>query len=410
MTRHLFYIFLVISKVWGQTPRRMAATGFSMATRCWVIKAKTVISLHLSIRLNSFSVSPLQVFITNGWMSDLVVVVAVTNREAKTAAHGISLFLVENGMKGFQKGRKLEKIGLKAQVLELSGLGRQCFHQSTIPLEVAQKVDVRTPWFCRLTFFFFSLSFFQRTQLNCFLRMCGSQLAPSWGKSTRVSTTWWMNFLRWKEHEGTMLKPVSKEPCNILIGFVTEVFKLGEFKGGSKGTNLRQSGCMGGKGTGACWYFKTKLVIAVSPTNLALLPVELMEAIKVKNCAKNSSHNSVKPEHTDMIHIFVDSVWLTLYEECSLRINVHSVCSEIIEKRCSSWLQNLLENFHVFKVSSVSTKSNDSCLYVHGCTASRDCQWLIWHTFWSQTVNKRRWSCRPQLTTVTVSLQHYTFW
>lgn len=56
-----------------------------------------------------------KVFITNGWMSDLVVVVAVTNREAKTAAHGISLFLVEDGMKGFHKGRKLEKIGLKAQ-------------------------------------------------------------------------------------------------------------------------------------------------------------------------------------------------------------------------------------------------------------------------------------------------------
>ncbi|XP_028323314.1 long-chain specific acyl-CoA dehydrogenase, mitochondrial [Gouania willdenowi] len=56
-----------------------------------------------------------KVFITNGWMANLVVVVAVTNREAKSAAHGISLFLVEDGMKGFQKGRKLEKIGLKAQ-------------------------------------------------------------------------------------------------------------------------------------------------------------------------------------------------------------------------------------------------------------------------------------------------------
>ncbi|XP_077451856.1 long-chain specific acyl-CoA dehydrogenase, mitochondrial [Stigmatopora argus] len=56
-----------------------------------------------------------KVFITNGWMADLVVVVAVTDREARTAAHGISLFLVEDGMKGFHKGRKLEKIGLKAQ-------------------------------------------------------------------------------------------------------------------------------------------------------------------------------------------------------------------------------------------------------------------------------------------------------
>lgn len=58
----------------------------------------------------------LQVFITNGWMSDVVIVVAVTNREARTPAHGISLFLVENGTKGFIKGRKLNKIGLKAQV------------------------------------------------------------------------------------------------------------------------------------------------------------------------------------------------------------------------------------------------------------------------------------------------------
>ncbi|MCJ8750251.1 hypothetical protein PDJAM_G00260410 [Pangasius djambal] len=56
-----------------------------------------------------------KVFITNGWMSDLVIVVAVTNREAKSAAHGLSLFLVEIGTKGFAKGRKLDKIGLKAQ-------------------------------------------------------------------------------------------------------------------------------------------------------------------------------------------------------------------------------------------------------------------------------------------------------
>lgn len=49
-------------------------------------------------------------------MADVVIVVAITNAEAKSAAHGISLFLVEDGMKGFNKGRKLEKIGFKAQV------------------------------------------------------------------------------------------------------------------------------------------------------------------------------------------------------------------------------------------------------------------------------------------------------
>lgn len=56
-----------------------------------------------------------KVFITNGYMSGVVLVVAITNPEAKTAAHGISLFLVEEGMPGFKKGRKLNKVGLKAQ-------------------------------------------------------------------------------------------------------------------------------------------------------------------------------------------------------------------------------------------------------------------------------------------------------
>ncbi|XP_047577288.1 long-chain specific acyl-CoA dehydrogenase, mitochondrial isoform X3 [Lutra lutra] len=56
-----------------------------------------------------------KVFISNGWLSDIVIVVTVTNREALSPAHGISLFLVENGMKGFIKGRKLQKMGQKAQ-------------------------------------------------------------------------------------------------------------------------------------------------------------------------------------------------------------------------------------------------------------------------------------------------------
>ncbi|KAL3835770.1 hypothetical protein ACJMK2_021251 [Sinanodonta woodiana] len=56
-----------------------------------------------------------KVFITNGWMCDVVIVVAITNPVAKSKAHGISLFLVETGTPGFKKGRKLEKIGYKAQ-------------------------------------------------------------------------------------------------------------------------------------------------------------------------------------------------------------------------------------------------------------------------------------------------------
>lgn len=56
-----------------------------------------------------------KIFITNGWMCDVVIVVAVTDPQAHSRAHGISLFLVDNGVKGFIKGKKLEKIGLKAQ-------------------------------------------------------------------------------------------------------------------------------------------------------------------------------------------------------------------------------------------------------------------------------------------------------
>jgi len=56
-----------------------------------------------------------KVFITNGYMCDVVIVVAITNPTAKSPAHGISLFLVEEGMPGFRKGQKLQKMGMKAQ-------------------------------------------------------------------------------------------------------------------------------------------------------------------------------------------------------------------------------------------------------------------------------------------------------
>jgi alkylation response protein AidB-like acyl-CoA dehydrogenase len=52
-------------------------------------------------------------FITNGINSDLVIVVAKTD---PAAGHkGISLLVVERGMPGFDRGRNLDKIGLKAQ-------------------------------------------------------------------------------------------------------------------------------------------------------------------------------------------------------------------------------------------------------------------------------------------------------
>jgi len=52
-------------------------------------------------------------FITNGINADLVVTVTKTDPEA--GAHGVTLFAVERDMAGFERGRNLDKIGLKAQ-------------------------------------------------------------------------------------------------------------------------------------------------------------------------------------------------------------------------------------------------------------------------------------------------------
>jgi alkylation response protein AidB-like acyl-CoA dehydrogenase len=52
-------------------------------------------------------------FITNGINADLVIVVARTDPDK--GALGFSLLVVERGMAGFERGRKLDKIGLDAQ-------------------------------------------------------------------------------------------------------------------------------------------------------------------------------------------------------------------------------------------------------------------------------------------------------
>ena len=52
-------------------------------------------------------------FITNGINAELVIVVARTDPQA--GSRGISLLVVERGMPGFTRGRKLDKIGMHAQ-------------------------------------------------------------------------------------------------------------------------------------------------------------------------------------------------------------------------------------------------------------------------------------------------------
>lgn len=51
-------------------------------------------------------------YISNGILGDLIVVAARTDPESR---HGLGLFVVERGMEGFERGRKLDKMGLKAQ-------------------------------------------------------------------------------------------------------------------------------------------------------------------------------------------------------------------------------------------------------------------------------------------------------
>lgn len=54
-------------------------------------------------------------FISSGINADLVVVVCRTNPDPAAGHKAFSLLVVERGMPGFERGRKLDKIGLKAQ-------------------------------------------------------------------------------------------------------------------------------------------------------------------------------------------------------------------------------------------------------------------------------------------------------
>ncbi len=54
-------------------------------------------------------------FISNGQLCDLCIVVAKTDTNPDNAHRGMSLIVVEDGMPGFIKGKKLEKMGMASQ-------------------------------------------------------------------------------------------------------------------------------------------------------------------------------------------------------------------------------------------------------------------------------------------------------
>jgi acyl-CoA dehydrogenase len=60
-------------------------------------------------------------YITGGSLAELVIVLARTSHDETERRAGLTLMVVEEGMDGFTKGRKLDKIGLKTQdTVELS--------------------------------------------------------------------------------------------------------------------------------------------------------------------------------------------------------------------------------------------------------------------------------------------------
>jgi acyl-CoA dehydrogenase len=54
-------------------------------------------------------------FITNGQQADLVIVVCRTNQDPEAGARAFSLILVEASSEGFERGKNLKKVGMKAQ-------------------------------------------------------------------------------------------------------------------------------------------------------------------------------------------------------------------------------------------------------------------------------------------------------
>lgn len=54
-----------------------------------------------------------KVFISNGQMCDVLVL--ATKTDSSAGAHGVTLFLIDTSLPGFQRGKNLKKLGMKAQ-------------------------------------------------------------------------------------------------------------------------------------------------------------------------------------------------------------------------------------------------------------------------------------------------------
>ncbi|RID88484.1 acyl-CoA dehydrogenase [Peribacillus asahii] len=64
---------------------------------------------------DNYIINGQKTFITNGILSDLIIVACKTNPQASPPHKGVSLFLVERDTPGFSRGRKLDKVGMHSQ-------------------------------------------------------------------------------------------------------------------------------------------------------------------------------------------------------------------------------------------------------------------------------------------------------
>jgi acyl-CoA dehydrogenase len=64
---------------------------------------------------SDYIVNGQKTFITNGILSDVVIIACKTDPKAVPAHNGVSLLIVERGMEGFSRGRKLDKVGMHSQ-------------------------------------------------------------------------------------------------------------------------------------------------------------------------------------------------------------------------------------------------------------------------------------------------------
>jgi len=64
---------------------------------------------------DSYVINGSKIFISNGQIADLIIAVVKTDPKANPPHRGISLVLVEGDAPGFNRGRKLDKLGLKGQ-------------------------------------------------------------------------------------------------------------------------------------------------------------------------------------------------------------------------------------------------------------------------------------------------------